>query len=577
MPHNSVKQILHDRRISAAVFILFLFCNNIFWFSKDGYIQHGCYSVWHEENAFEYSDMIANDRLSAAEKLFKTMDFLKVSHFGYAFSAINFNLASLAVAFPIMAPLSGGHKLFLINIVLFLQFMLVLVATYIFGKVIFSEQIGIRSALILSFYPGMVGLSRKTNSALLVTFFVLISILIFLRWKYMPAVLRSVFLAFIFICGVLSGGLYLVFFIPLFCLHAGIVLLDPKLRARHILDAVIFLFLAAIFFGLYFDNNYAHVFLNLKDGFIEACKSLVFKSSNWVGSVADGRKELFLFASQDAFCPCTQTINAGININTFLFYIMEIMYYTSPLFFLLGALSLVWLLKDRALSFQTRLSFGVWFCVSYILLTLFHIKWGSFIVPLLPLFALSSGFFLERFLKQQQWKEYSIVTLGIITVLFYSYFSYSRRHYLENLEEGIIAHRPVKSNFIEAARHIAETIDYDNNSGLNYVPGIIIFDGESPRFRGMWVADMSMRMGHLIRVFLQKKYRVETFWRSSPDFLQAVTKNDYLIVITRQRLKGDLQYLFADTGAIKSVPEVQLKYESDLAQRAFISLLKILR
>jgi hypothetical protein len=121
------------------------------------------------------------------------------------------------------------------------------------------------------------------------------------------------------------------------------------------------------------------------------CQKLFFQSFDFIGSAANGIAGSFLFAPQDSICPCTQTINVGMNIKTFLFYIAEIIYYTSPLFFLLAIFSLSLFFRHKNIDIYKRIFLGMWILFGYLCLSLFHIKWGKFITPALPVLALSSG------------------------------------------------------------------------------------------------------------------------------------------------------------------------------------------
>lgn len=569
------ENILVNAKNIFIIVIIFHCINSLFWFKSDGYVQHGCHSVWLEKKSFEYSESVLNDKTSILEKGLKTLDFFKLNRYGYAFSATNFNLTSFFIAFPIAANLDGNIKLFLINAILFSQFLLVLFAIYYLGKIIFNQTTGAWSAIILSFYPGIFGLSRKTNSELLVTFFVILSIIVFIRWKCLPRILRSLLLFAIFGLGIFSGGLFLVFFIPLFLMHLLFIFLYHRRKMESLLELIVFLCLILLFLNFYFNGEYLKVFSNLKEGFNEAYQKLFFQSTNFLGSAGNAIIESFLFAPQDSICPCTQTTNVGMNIKTFSFYIMEMMYYTSPLFFLLAIPSFFFLVRDKRVDFYKRMFFGVWVVFGYLLLSLFHIKWGKFITPILPVLALSSSVFICNCPKKVKIKKPLFFSIGILTILYYSYFSIPHERFLEKLNEGIISHRPLKSRFVGVAEEVATRVNNDDMSKTADVVDIVFLDRESLRFQGIWVTDMSVRIENLIRLFLKDEYRMKNFWRLSDDFYKTLYRRNFIILITQQKVKEFENYLYEEERRGEPSLNFEIIYEDWLRDGIFIYLIRV--
>lgn len=557
------------------IVIIFHCINNFIWFKNDGYVQHGCHSVWLEKNSFEYSEVLRNNKTSFSKKILETIDFFKLSRYDYAFSASNFNLTSFFIALPISAPFNGHLRIFLINSILFLQFLLVLFAIYYLGKTLFNKTVGIWSGIIFSFYPGIFGISRKVNSELMVIFFVILSIILFLKKKNIHKVLWPFFLTIVFVLGMLSGSLFLVFFILLFLLHLFCDI-PTHIKKESLYQLVIFLCFVLLFFNFYLDGEYARFFLNLKEGLNGACQKLFFQSSNFMGSAADGIIESYLFAPQDSFCPCTQTTNVGMNIKTFLFYIMEMIYYVSPLFFFLAFLSFFYLLRDKKVDFYKKLFLGSWLVFGYLLLSLFDIKWGKFITLVLPVFALSSGVFICSNPKKIRAKGVFIILMGAITVIYYSYFAQTHIHFLEKLNEGIISHRPIKSRFVKVSEQIAARIDNDDVSGRMGVIKIALLDQESSRFQGGWVADQSVRVDNLIRMFLKKRNRMTNFWRLSDDFYNTLDRQNFLIIVTQQKIKGLKDYLYPKVPGKWSRLNFEIVYDDRLKKGVYIYLVKIL-
>lgn len=560
------------------IIIIFHCINNLFWFKNDGYVQHGSHSVWLEKRSFDYSRILFNNRMPVLEKVANVLDSFKLDHNGYdsyAFSVTNSNLTSFFIAFPISTRLNGHMKLFLIKAILFSQFLLVLFAIYYLGKTVFNQTIGAWSSIIFSFYPGIFGLSRKVNTELMVAFFVILSIIVFLRWKYFPKILGPFLLFVVFALGVFSGSLFIVFFVPLFLLHL-FTIFSYKGKIGSLFQLIIFSCFILLFFNFYFNGEYLKVFLNLKEGLNEAYQKLFFRSTNFIGSADKGVIGSFLFASQDSVCPCTQTTNVGMNVKTFFFYIMEMMYYTSTLFFLLGISSFSFLLRDKGVDFYKRMFFRVWVIFSYLLLSLFHIKWGKFITPILPALALSSGIFICSPLKKVNIKKPLILLLGVSTVLYYSYFHDSREHFLETVSEGIISHRPLKSRFVYVAEQIAVRINNEDKYKTARKINIAFLDKDSTRFKNVWVSDTGVKINNLIRLFLKRKYWMASFWSLSDGFYNTLYKRDFLILITHQKIKKTENYLYPEE--TRKIPNLkfEIAYEDWLREDIFIYLIKIL-
>lgn len=575
-----MKSLFYNNILTSAkklliIVIIFHGINNLFWFKNDGYLHAGSHTVWLEQKSIIYSQILLDNRTSILKKVEDTLDFFKLKHFYYEFSATNFNLASFFIALPMATYLDGYAKLFLINLILFLQFLLVILAIYYLGKIIFNETIGAWSSIIFSFYPGAIGLSRKVNSELMITFFIVLAIIVFFQQRHFSRTLKLFLLFIIFIFGTLSGGLFLVYFIPLFLLDICYSLLFHKRKIETLFYLVIFLCLILLFFNFYFNGEYSKVYSSLKKGFDECYKKLFSQSSDFIGSAANGVLEIFFFAPQTSFCPCTQTTNVGINVKALSFYIAEMMYYTSPLFFLLAIWSLSFLLKDKGIDFYKKILFAIWIFFSYLLLSLFHIKWGKFITPVFPVLALSSGVFICHYFGKQKIKKIIVFSLGILTVFYYSYFSPSRKYFLESISDTIIAHSPTKSRFIDIAEQIAAKINSYGITKENNAINIIFLDKESVRFGNAWCIDQSMRVENLTKLFLKKKFQEKSFWSLSDDFYNRLDKQDFLILITLHKIDDIEKYLYDEETKNASNLKFEIIYEDSLKRDVLIYLLKI--
>lgn len=553
--------------------------NNFLWFRKDGYVVNGTHTVWIEERAFKYVDTVLYGGKSILEKIFATIDFFRLNHIGENLSVTNFNLTSFFIAFPIAAQLDGYTKLFLINTVLYLQFLLVLLGVYYLGRAAFNQDTGFWAAIILSFYPGIIGLSRRTNCELPATFFILMSAIIFLRWRHISGYLRPLLLLIILCLGILSGAIYLAFFIPLFLLHIYFEFRFYKKNPGNFMWLAVFLLLVIMFFAFYLNGNFTSFFLNLIKGVGNSYKNMFLRSGNWYGSAAQGLREVFLFASQDANCPCTQTTNVGLNLKTFLFYILAMINYTSVFFFFLAICSFFSLPGNKGVNFYKKMVFVVWIVLGYLFLSLFYIKWGKFITPILPALALSSSVFVCGFKKSKYVLacKIAIFCVGITTAIYYSFFALPVENPLENLEEHLISERPRKSKFVEISEKLAAVIDaiqIDDSGIIN----IVFLDKDSSRFAAKtWVTDQSLRIKHLVRLFLKKKHRLEFFWGLCDDFYGILDKQNFIILITHKKLNGIKDYLYPEEFKNKPGNKFETVYEGKLRVDTFIYLARILK
>lgn len=562
------------------IIIIIIHCiNNFLWFRKDGYVVNGTHTVWIEEQAFKYVDAVFYGEKSFSEKVFATIDFFRLNQIGENLSVTNFNLTAFLISFPIAAQLDGYVKLFLINVILYLQFLLVLFGVYYLGKAAFNQETGFWAAIILSFYPGIIGLSRRTNCELPATFFIIISLVIFLRWRSIPGYLRPVLLFIVLGLGILSGAIYLAFFIPLFLLHIYFEVSFNKRNSGNFIWLAVFLLLMVVFFAFYLNGNATSFFLNIMHGAEDSYKNLFLRSGNWYGSASQGLREVFLFASQDANCPCTQTTNVGLNLKTFLFYILAMINYTSVFFFFLAICSFFPLPGNKEVNFYKKMVFVVWIVLGYLFLSLFYIKWGKFITPILPALALSSSVFVCGFKKSKYVLacKIAILCVGITTAIYYSFFALPVENPLENLEEHLVCERPRKSKFVEVSEKLASVIDASQINGSDII-NIAFLDKDSSRFAAKtWVTDQSLRIKHLVRLFLRKKHRLEFFWGLCDDFYGILDKQNFIILITHKKLNGIKDYLYPEEFKNKPGKKFETVYEGKLREDTFIYLARILK
>ena len=564
------------RNVSLFVFvsiILFHLINNLLWFYNDGYAVHGCHSVWHEKLSFDLSHFLKDTQEPLYKRILKLFEFFQLSRYGNTFSITNYSLTNLFLIFPYASSLNGHANLLLIYLINFFHFICVLGILVWVGSILFNRNVGIWSAVILSFYPGMIGLSRKVNVSLTTTLCILLLVIVLVQWKKFGKSAWGELLALVFCFGILSSPIFFAFAIPLVLFHIIYSLWVDNKKIFRLFAVCRFILLCGIFFHLYSGGQYIDFFENIHEQFLEMYQKFTFQSSSFIGSANDGIIESFLFAPQDSVCPCTQTTNVGCNLKTFLFYIMQCIKYSSPLFFIIGLCSLLILLISKTLNRYTKGILMLWVIGGYIILSIFHIKWGKFCTPMLPVFALSSAYVIT---KNRNWSKISkvfIIIVGVGVTLYYSYVPYPRPHLLEKLTEGLVSHRPLRSMFVpvaeETGRTIMDTI-LDSTQDLR----IAFVDKDSPRFKGEWVTDMSLRVGLLVSTFITKPHTMEYFWSLDEYTITSFDEFRYFVVLTHEKVTDMQQYLFPHNERNEKYRLLILS-ENILYKSTFLYLVKI--
>ncbi|MBU1863121.1 MAG: hypothetical protein KKH94_05625 [Candidatus Omnitrophica bacterium] len=545
---------------NAAIFIfvctiVFHVLNNILWLCQDGMLVHGCHSVWHEKLSHEQSQFLKNETVTINERIGDVAKRFKISSYGYAFNITNYSITNFLYIFPLASSLNGHIKLWIIHAINFLQFLAVLLVMVWLGTVLYSKSVGIWSAVIMSFYPGMIGLSRKVTNIPITILWVILLIILIMKWKTVRKIPWTLGLSLIFICGVLSGPLFLAFAVPLVCFHGIYVLIHDNNKKKRFVSICFFFIILCLFFHWYVDGQYAPFFTKLGHDFQEAYDKFTFKSDSFIGSAKEGVIESFLFAPQDAVCPCTQTTNVGCNLKTFLFYLMECIKYISIPFCILAFFSFFLLLSSRTINRYKKIIMSMWLVGGYLLLSVYHIKWGKFCAPLLPVFALSSAYFIEQPGKLRTLKKSIVVIMGVAVALYYSYIPSPQARYFEKLTEGLVAHRPLSSSYITVAETVAQNIMREEKN--NQDPLTITFlDKDSSRFVGEWVTDMSVRVGLLVSTFIPRRHVMNYFWTSEEEMFATLHRSDILLIIAHEDIVDIQSYMFP-----KSKQSMRKKFE----------------
>ncbi len=562
-----LKVILNPKKILLLVILLHL-VNNAIWFGMDGSMNPGCHAVWIEENAFKAQRVF----LGKAALLNKAVHIARLFSFhpgAEVFDPTGFNLTSLGLSLPLVPEMSGEARLFLNRSWLFIQFLVFLGSVYFLSQELFGSTAGAWSAILLSFYPGVFGLSRKTNSMLLVASFVAFACVVLLRWQGMRPLRRCLLFSLVSFLGLCSGQIFLVFLLPLLFIHLFVIARSEDTYAK--LQDYAFLALAAgtiVFFYSRGDLN--SLSADLAAGFRDVCSRFPAKAQDWIGSAADGRVSLYLYSSQDFSCPCTQTVNTGLNLKTLFFYPAELLVYLSFPFFLLALVSLVLFFGDKGVGLLPKVLFSGCMLFGYATLTAVYLKWGRFVVPLAGLLAVTSGYAVCRLSGKLKAVKSLLVIAGISTVINYSYFEGIKKAPHESLSESMVSHRPAGPSLPLAAGRIASLIE-NRPAGDSLPPRIIFIDSGSARFGTGWYADITMQLKNMVVLYLKRQPITLMIWRLEPEFAARLPKQCWLVVISDKPITDAAGYL----GLPKAqAPAVKTLFCEEL-ERAYIHLIEI--
>jgi hypothetical protein len=522
---------------------LFHALNNLIWYEKDGFAVHGCHSVWHEKLCLDTASVVRNPGLNLSEKVITLFDKLKLTYYGNQFSMTNYSLMHVALSSLCAFAIPGATKLLLVYGFFYMQFCIVILLIYVIGRSMWNQSAGLWAMIIASCYPGFIGLSRKVNT-LLFTCIALLLLVLFMQKEKIRSILWFVPISFFIIMGILTSPVYFAFMIPLvvyFVLRMGFV---QRSKVGWLIQVALLICTIAMFFHGYINGEYARFYETTANVITEAYDKLTFKSDSFIGSAKEGLVESFLFASQDSVCPCTQTTNTGFNLKTFLFYGAELLRYASIPFFFIGLICFLWMLVTRDTKKHHKSLLFFWLVAGYIILSLFDIKWGKFCAPLLPVFALSTGYVVSQKMPLRKFLQPTVVILGIFVVLYSSYVPHPRVHWLEKLTEGIVAHRPLPSNFEGVASSTASKIQ-DALEQKKEPWKIILIDKDSARFMDdHWVSDMSVRIGILISMNIPQYHHYNFYWNADDETLSAINESDIINIITHDPIDDINTYLF---------------------------------
>ena len=437
------------------ILLLFHLVNNLIWLSIDGHQALGCEGVYHLQRAYE---------IHAQSNQTYPLGFSWISQIKQkVFPTVPSGFALIIVLL--------SHLLFIpfsyIAIVNTVNLAALLVATYLIGSYIKNKTIGILAATLLSFYPMVYGMSRKSIPELALCAAIAFFMLFLLKSNSFQNLKHTIFTALAGIIGIAIQPLFIAFAIGPY-IYTVLSIRNSKEKARfpQCINAIVCLVLLLLAIPITYQSK-AEVMADTKETYTEMLSTLSTRSDNFVGNADKGKTDLFLFSGPDDSCPCTQTAERGLNLKCFLFYITQLGELLGPFFCLLLIFGAMFYLKDKKV--KAKAVFLFWIILPYIMLSLLPKKWGRFYTPAFAALAIITAYGLALLkLKKKHIKLFIVSTLVISLGQFF-YYSYKRPSvvpWLSTLNEAINAHTPYPTNYNSAAKQISQTTLLAKDIGL---------------------------------------------------------------------------------------------------------------
>ncbi|MBU4304550.1 MAG: glycosyltransferase family 39 protein [Candidatus Omnitrophica bacterium] len=498
------------------IIILFHLVNNLIWFSQDGNQYLGCETVFHLQRAFEIFSQNNNASLTHAKISRIAQVKTKVtSGIPSTYAAVSANLADLFnINFLSLKPL---NIIYLFLIILF---------TYLIGKNLKDEQTGLFAAFLVSFYPMVYGLSRKFSPVIALTAIVCAAYYLLIKSKNFKDTKYSIILGITGFLGLIIHPLFL-FFICGGLIYSAYAIIRYKdksatLRTVNLFFCVIIMLLSVTI--IY--DNYAHLSSGITETLQEMRITLTTYSKNFVGNADKAKDDLFIFASPDDSCPCTQFSDRGLNLRCFSFYLFQLFDSASPFLFIIFLISLILYARDKGCREKPLLF--LWIFLSYFLLTLLPRKWGRFYAPALPAAAIISACQIMS-IKKEHLKNFLAAVIMIIAVtqfFIYSYVFAPYTPYPGLIKESLSAHKPVPANYNRIAQEIMESMN--NNAAADKKIGLFDITTSSGRFSEDWYDDLTYYFQILLKLHSKTNASFHLHWNLSSRGLE---KNKYIFLI----------------------------------------------
>jgi Dolichyl-phosphate-mannose-protein mannosyltransferase len=335
-------------------------------------------------------------------------------------------------------------------------FILLIIFTFLIGKEISGEKTGLLAAFLVSFYPGIYGMSRSYGVDFPLVALVTLSSYVLIakditKIKYLLLFVLVLQLT-LFIKA--TGILFLIApLLWIFYQHIRQVIKN-KAKADFPKNLILLVFSLAVLFIVTPLLNF---------GWGSGLLSDVAKQLNLLTFLAFSHRRHF-------YDVCLYSTTDIRNIS---FYAQEIMHSISRTFFVLFCTGFLFLLQKKI---KHKMIIYLWAVIPYIIFTLMVNKWGRYYFPALPALALISA----AAVFQLRSKKFRLILVALIVALslvqFYD-LSFGSSILPKNLyrhpDYSFVAYPPEKSEEAKAVSGFMETIDKECK-GANYKCRILL-------------------------------------------------------------------------------------------------------
>ncbi len=357
------------RTSSAAVIILICIClfhiiHNFWWVNRDvlSWYPEKYYQVMYKNIIFFHSRDIIHSGQSWPEKFITLAKLIKTES-GWDWGMVFYLYTSginLIFGNTVNVSLLGNLPFFI----------LLIISTFLIGKEVSGEKAGVLAAFLVSFYPGIYGMSRSYG----VDF---------------PLTAMVALCSYILIAKDLTKPKYAL----LFGLLLGLTLLVKITAIFFLSGPLVYIIYQHIRSSLQNKNKNGRikppVLAKLYPLFLIIAIPLLFLSLGW-GSGRFGNllnhMDIFVFVAfiqrRHFYDVCLYGFS---DLRNLFFYAYEIMYSLSRVFFLLFCTGFLFLLRKEI---KQKMALLLWAVVPYIIFTLDINKWGRYYFPAFPALAL---------------------------------------------------------------------------------------------------------------------------------------------------------------------------------------------
>jgi len=360
----------------ACLIFVFHFINNYIWLSFNGNIQLGCDVVHHLYKSVDFYDKLEAIIKSGLwqdgvlEKILKL--FAADTHWWP--KLLDFTTSIFYLLFGLSDFVARMSNMF--------YFAILIISSYLIGRELFDRNTGIAAVFMLSFYPGVFGLSRLYGADYPLMAILALNMYAFIKSDTFKNLAFSVLFGFAAGLGILTKGPFVFFLFGPLCYACVSIFYAKEPMAEKLLRlfnfaifAVIALLVSSVWWG--WDIKFSFDYI-LRPTWFPAMGDYSF----FFGKSAVDRIEL-LRVNTTFFKPFTYRWS--------FYYIYMIFthlgYFYSVVFFLgLGCL-----LASRNTKAKIIL-IGAWFVIPYGILTVISSKWGRYFFPVFPVMALVSAY-----------------------------------------------------------------------------------------------------------------------------------------------------------------------------------------